>query len=308
MKIFSLFRFKCPKCGLEGDQPNPDLQDAINCLFCGFSVKYLNKVWDSRINTKGRVDFSEQWKLWEKGWLGNNQIVYGNAESEDFKKLLTMIDLSEKDLSDKKILEIGFGHGRILRQFQNHCPRAIGLDLVYPPTSSNLQDGSVIRGDLFNMPLAPRQFDLVICRGVVHHTYNTKKAFERAADQVAEGGKIYMYIYERFVPKPLLFRKIFPMSWRLPCFARFIIAHSFGFLWALYKMCKEYKFSGKFFRGYYGNYTLAVFDVISPQWIHMHNPEEVQKWFRDAGFTCEYKGNCKYIGVRNRESENSDMR
>jgi SAM-dependent methyltransferase len=57
----------------------------------------------------------------------------------------------------------------------------------------NLQ---LVRADLFELPLAPRSFRVVHCRGVVHHTADPLGATERVADLVAPGGILLLGIYE----------------------------------------------------------------------------------------------------------------
>jgi SAM-dependent methyltransferase len=58
---------------------------------------------------------------------------------------------------------------------------------------ANLQ---LVRGDLFDLPLAPNSFEVVISRGVVHHTPDPQLATERVARCVAPGGLLLLGFYE----------------------------------------------------------------------------------------------------------------
>jgi len=57
----------------------------------------------------------------------------------------------------------------------------------------NLQ---LVRGDLFDLPIAPESFDVVSCRGVVHHTPDPYGATTCVARCVAPGGVLILGYYE----------------------------------------------------------------------------------------------------------------
>lgn len=58
---------------------------------------------------------------------------------------------------------------------------------------SNLQ---LVRGDLFDLPLEEGKFQVVISRGVVHHTPDPDRAIECVARCVAPGGVLLLGFYE----------------------------------------------------------------------------------------------------------------
>lgn len=58
---------------------------------------------------------------------------------------------------------------------------------------SNLQ---LVRADLFDLPVKPRSFQIVISRGVVHHTPDPHEAIRRVAACVAPGGILVLGFYE----------------------------------------------------------------------------------------------------------------
>jgi len=55
----------------------------------------------------------------------------------------------------------------------------------------------LIRADLFDLPVTPRSFDVVVSRGVVHHTPDPYRAIGAVADAVAPGGYLILGFYER---------------------------------------------------------------------------------------------------------------
>jgi SAM-dependent methyltransferase len=58
---------------------------------------------------------------------------------------------------------------------------------------SNLQ---LVRADLFDLPVRPESFEVVICRGVVHHTPDPDEAILRVGRCVAPGGMLVLGFYE----------------------------------------------------------------------------------------------------------------
>ncbi len=58
---------------------------------------------------------------------------------------------------------------------------------------ANLQ---LVRGDLFDLPLPENSFEVVISRGVVHHTPDPDRAIECVARRVAPGGILLLGFYE----------------------------------------------------------------------------------------------------------------
>jgi SAM-dependent methyltransferase len=61
---------------------------------------------------------------------------------------------------------------------------------------ADLKNIQLVRGDLFDLPLEERKFDVVISRGVVHHTPEPYRAIECVARRVAPGGILLLGYYE----------------------------------------------------------------------------------------------------------------
>jgi SAM-dependent methyltransferase len=217
---------------------------------------------------------------------------------EDFAGLLELLGLSTADLARLKVLEIGFGHGRILREIQKHCPHAYGVDLARPLASATLRPRSVVLGSLFRLPFVPGQFDLVICRGVIHHTPDVRLAFTRVAEQVAPGGRLYLYIYEQDVPRSLLLRRLIPFSWLLPEPLRLILSKTLGAAWAGFRTATVRPFDPGRYPSHRGATTLGVFDILSPRWTTRHAPEEVLSWFQEESLVGRRVSACNYLGER----------
>jgi len=66
---------------------------------------------------------------------------------------------------------------------------------------------TLARGDLFALPLKEDFFDVVICRGVVHHTPDPERATIEVARRVAPGGVLLLGIYESIARIPHRMRR-----------------------------------------------------------------------------------------------------
>jgi SAM-dependent methyltransferase len=66
---------------------------------------------------------------------------------------------------------------------------------------------TLARGDLFALPFKEGAFDVVICRGVVHHTPDPDRATLNVAKLVAPGGVLLLGIYESIARVPHRFRR-----------------------------------------------------------------------------------------------------
>ena len=54
----------------------------------------------------------------------------------------------------------------------------------------------LVRGDLFRLPVEEKAYQVVICRGVVHHTPDPDEATRQVARRVAPGGVLVLGFYE----------------------------------------------------------------------------------------------------------------
>jgi SAM-dependent methyltransferase len=294
-----MIRLRCPRC--YADLPSVRDIAEVPCQSCGFLMVREGVAWDARIDRNYPLDFSRQWALWESGRFGQKRLVYSKTEEEGFADLLAVLGLQPADLKTLKIVEVGYGHGRLLKSLQQWCDTAYGLDLVQPLPSACLRVGSVFCGSLFHAPFAAGQFDVVICQGVIQSTPDARAAFYSIADLVAPDGMLYLYIYEDRAPKSLLLRRVFPWSWCLPEGIRVALSRCLAVMRSLHLLAKQRTCKMEWFREHYDNYTLGFFDILSPRWVSFHKPEDVLSWFKSKGFVAHRLSPCNYIGQRKRD-------
>lgn len=109
---------------------------------------------------------------------------------------------------DATVLDLGCGTGQLTAFLALAAPRRtlLGADLGRASLReaegfrrrSCIANVRFVRIDLFAPVLEPRAFDVVVCRGVVHHTADPDAAIEVAADHVAPGGLFVLGFYETF--------------------------------------------------------------------------------------------------------------
>ncbi len=294
-------KMKCPSCGSELGHFPTSPQNSSRCPQCEYSIVWDGNCWDACVDEAYPRDFARQWILWEAGKLGDPNLVYGHDAKYYFRDMLKHTSLTEEDLKSMRILEIGYGHGRLLHELQRWSHMAYGIDLAKPLSSAHLRPGSAIFGNLLNMPFMPGQFDLVICRGVLHHTPDPQKAFGCVADQVANKGVLYLAGFYKPGQGNLILRKIFPWSWRYPEFLRLNLTSVLSVVRAAMEAVRTRMIDFRAFQRFYAHYKLDIFDIMSPRWLTLHRTDEITAWFTSQGFLVQKvdKGDFgDYVGVK----------
>jgi 2-polyprenyl-3-methyl-5-hydroxy-6-metoxy-1,4-benzoquinol methylase len=91
-----------------------------------------------------------------------------------------------------------------------------GVEVTYAQlgTRTNV---TVCQADIFSLPFPSQSFDFVMSWGVLHHTPDTRVAFDHLVPLVNPGGTLYVMVYERH--RPLMFFGTNVLRWfmrRLP--------------------------------------------------------------------------------------------
>ncbi len=271
----------------------------MRCTQCSYAITWSGHYWDAFADKAYPREFVRQWFLWEEGKLGDPELIYEHPPQVWFDEMLKDTLLTPEDLRSMNILEVGIGHGRVLGQVQKFSPAAYGVDFAKPPRFANLRPGSIFFANLPSIPFAPGQFDLVICRSVLQFTADAQQSFAYLAEQVRDGGTLYVAeIYEPGRKKSLLLRKLFPGSASYPELVRLGLAHLLGAARATVEAVLQGKLDRRSWKRAYGIYNLNVFDILSPRWTSVHSSDEVRSWFSSRGFSCYRRNPGSYTGVK----------
>jgi SAM-dependent methyltransferase len=114
-----------------------------------------------------------------------------------------------------RVLEIGCGTGQ-LGAFLSVGGRAVvGVDMSSASLRlasdfkhrHRLENLNFVQGDLFALPLQSESFDLVIAKGVLHHTADARRAFRAACRMLRPGGYFLVGLYNRVGRIPTSLRR-----------------------------------------------------------------------------------------------------
>jgi SAM-dependent methyltransferase len=145
--------------------------------------------------------------------------VYTREQFEDWLNPLT-----QADIADRSVLEMGCGNGSLLVHMANWRPAYLeGVDLGDSVLSAtrNLSTVAFKNWEIRKHDLTTYQsdgFDVVYCIGVLHHLKDPKTGFDAVVRNVKPGGRFHCWVYAkegnavvRYVVDPL--RKV---ACRLP--------------------------------------------------------------------------------------------
>ncbi len=127
---------------------------------------------------------------------------------------------------DARILDAGCGTGQISNFLALAAPRRriFGADRCAASLAAaedfrrraHVRNLSLMRADIFVLPLPQAAFDVVISRGVVHHTHDPDRAIRSVCSHVRPGGVLLLGIYESIARLPHHARRVLSLNGRRP--------------------------------------------------------------------------------------------
>lgn len=142
-------------------------------------------------NSKNILKFDLQYK---KSYRDKNVVLYQNLRRN------TVFNLLDKDLKNKKILEIGFGAGQLLelmlkKKKSNHY---YGVEISHPLLKKTKKRLAKIKNKKLNLSVQnldkklkfkDKSFDLIIAVGVLHYSADIEKALKEINRLLKKNGK-----------------------------------------------------------------------------------------------------------------------
>jgi ubiquinone/menaquinone biosynthesis C-methylase UbiE/uncharacterized protein YbaR (Trm112 family) len=216
-------------------------------------------------------------------------------------------------LRNKLVLDVGFGSGRFADVASKCGAEVIGIDLSFSMdaarhTFEKRQNIQMVQANVFHLPFRANTFDFIYSIGVLHHTPDCRRAFERLPGLLVQGGEIAVWVYASDLKTPMmaerklsLWEKIRLTGYRCSVRAsdtyRLVTVHLNAQL--LYFLCHAAVPYGPLTRiPLFGNLlkvvlpmsddevaswrVLDTFDWYSPRYQSKHTYEEVMSWFREA--------------------------
>jgi 2-polyprenyl-3-methyl-5-hydroxy-6-metoxy-1,4-benzoquinol methylase/uncharacterized protein YbaR (Trm112 family) len=145
--------------------------------------------------------FRLQWQMYQEGdatWF---------KDDHDLRKreFLYNLDTTPEELAASTVLDGGCGNGELTRSFAEYGPEVVAMDFSRSVEGARrrlFQKGISIshrvhylQGNVLELPLLARSFDMVHSSGVLHHTPSTYRAFRSISKAVKPGGKLYIQLY-----------------------------------------------------------------------------------------------------------------
>jgi SAM-dependent methyltransferase len=207
------------------------------------------------------------------------------------------------------ILEAGCGPGRFTRILAESGARLVTFDYsaaVDACRENNEQFSNVVfaQCDIFDMPFRDGAFDRVFCHGVLQHTPDPERAFKALHAKVRPGGRISIDVYQKdglirpwkskylwrwwtskmppetllrrlewFIPKWLPFDTVIK---RIPVFGRYLGAIVPCWNYFYTDLSPEQKIQWA---------IMDTFDALAPAFDEPRTLQDVERWFRDCGYS-----------------------
>ena len=198
--------------------------------------------------------------------------------------------------SGKDALDAGCGTGRWSYALAELGARVTALDLTTAGCRATRRvlepyaAGHIVQASVGSLPLPSESFDFVMAWGVLHHTPNTRRSFERLMPLVRPGGVLYIMVYEwtnrarHLLTDALrLVLRQFPDERRYRL-CKYLIIKNPRVARRLQHLVKVYDGTQTSAQYDHAAMQFDAFDAYSPRWNHVHTWREVREWFVQAGF------------------------
>lgn len=209
---------------------------------------------------------------------------------------LADVQLPRDHFRGLRVLDIGCGTGRWSYALAALGARVVAVDVsdaaveVTREVTQGVGDVQVLQASLFRLPFAAQEFDFVVCWGVLHHTPDTRTAFQAIAPIVRPGGMLYVMVYERRNPVKVIGTELLRIAMRrLSPEARYrlcgkLVIHNpllFYLLRGLITCVPAQDLSESLDAQ---TAQFGLYDWYSPRYNHLHTVEEIRRWFLEAGY------------------------
>ena len=120
---------------------------------------------------------------------------YGFEYSRLFQQDWHAEMISHVPAGARHLLDLGCGTGFFLAELEERHPGAVGLDISHAMLKVSDQyvpDARLVTGDAERLPFKPRVFDVVFCKGSLHHTRDHVGFLANCREVLQPGGRLVM--------------------------------------------------------------------------------------------------------------------
>jgi SAM-dependent methyltransferase len=221
--------FPCPRCG----QPWPSSTIAgavVRCARCGLAGRLRGRWLDTLADHGRETRAATVEEFYARSPFPGYPPGLRGADLVDRARRSPFLAALERLAPARgPLLELGCGTGQAAAFLAlssaarsvtavDGCAASLALAEEFR-SGVGLANLALVRADLFDLPLPERAWPLVLCRGVVHHTPDPRRATQCVAERVAPGGLLVLGIYESLARAPHDLRRRLS-RWLGPGFAR----------------------------------------------------------------------------------------
>lgn len=139
-------------------------------------------------------NFGFEWNVHNKTQLDTD------TKHESEETFAEKTGFTREDLNGKLVLDVGCGMGRFSEVASRWGATVVGIDLTSAVDAAygNLKQRDNVhlaQADVFRLPFRDKTFDYVFSIGVLHHTPDTRKAFDQLPRLLKPGGSIAIWVY-----------------------------------------------------------------------------------------------------------------
>ncbi len=245
-------------------------------------TKYPNLIIQTSTDTVA-WSFSQEWQAHSE--LDMNT-TWGMTLESRYEQFQYETQSMNQDLSGKFMLDAGCGNGMLTEYFSQKGPTMIGIDFSTSVFEAEKRRHSenccFVQGNLMSPPFKDETFDIIVSNGVLHHTPDTELTFRSVAKVVKQNGIFYLWLYSRkgtiyWKFKRRVFDYLRMVICRMPSWGqKFSVRVITNILYNIYLL-----FGEKLDKN---TLVIDIYDSVTPRWRYYHTPEEISRWFYEAGF------------------------
>ena len=152
-------------------------------------------------------------KAREAGITGESEDDLGRFDEVYFAFYPYLCRYVPRDLSGKKLLEVGLGYGTLGQLLAERGADYFGVDIAAAPVAVmrqrlrrlSLPEDRVRQGSVLELPFEDETFDYVYSIGCLHHTGDLQRSVREVHRVLVPGGRAVVMLYYRHSLRRLLF-------------------------------------------------------------------------------------------------------
>jgi SAM-dependent methyltransferase len=254
--------------------------------------------------------YSTEWRDYD-----DSEVLWTWSIDERRAFFLEEIGAAELTGTERTFVDIGCGLGLTTSLAATEMGLdAIGVDLSLAAARATQRYRTnplthFIQASLWSLPFRRSSFDIVYSQGVLYLTHDPEQAFSKVADLVRSGGRSYVWVCGTARARATWMRRLAflieqvvrPILARLPTALANVVLYPIALgYWALNRW---HRARGGLRQRYDLKRALhAARDRFTPAFSHIHDTDEVRRWFQSAGFSRLHVLSPEEVGPASREA------